>query len=90
MHAEVRQSFQGIREFCGRERPALVAMGNITVLAIDAAERTAGEEDRAGAAGARNRRLLPQVRGRAGNEHLIAEAAKPGFYRAIRITATGT
>ena len=53
-------------------------VGDIPVLAIDAATGASGKEDRTSAAGTGDRRLFPQMRGRAGDEQLITEAAETG------------
>ena len=76
MNVQIRQALQRIGQFPRGKGAAFVAVGDITVLAVDAAERAAGEKDRAGAEGAGDRRLLPQMGGRAGDEQLIAEAAE--------------
>ena len=76
MDAEVTETLQRIRKLPRGEGTARVPVGDIPVLAVDTAQGAAGEEDRAGAAGAGNGRLLPQMRGRAGDEHLIAETAE--------------
>jgi len=89
MHAEVREALQGVGELPGREGAALVAVGNIAVLAIDAAEGAAGEEDRAGAAGPGDGRLLPEVGSDPGDEHFIGEAAETGGRGAVRAALAG-
>jgi hypothetical protein len=74
--AQVAQALQGIGQLPRGEGTAFIAVGNITVLAVDASEGAAGKEDRAGAAGTGDRRLLPKVRGSPGDEHLLPEAAE--------------
>ena len=76
MDAQVGQPLQRVGQFARGERAAFVPVGNITVLAINAAEGTAGKKDGACAADTGDRRLLPQVRRGAGDEHLLTQAAE--------------
>ena len=90
MHTEIRQAFQRVRKLPRGERAALIPMGNITVLAVDAAERTAGEKNGAGSVGSGDRRFFPQVRGNAGDKHFLAEAAEARLNRTVSTALTGT
>ena len=83
MDTEVTQAFQRIGQFARSERTAVVPMGDIAVLAVDATEGAAGKENRAGSARAGDGRFLPEVRGSARNEHLISEAAKTGAFGTV-------
>ena len=83
MDAEVRETAKRVGKLTGRKRTSFIAVGNITVLAVNAAKGTAGEKDRTGAAGAGDRRLLPKMRGDAGDEHFAAETAETGMRGAV-------
>ena len=83
MDAEVRETAKRVGKLTGRKRTSFIAVGNITVLTVNAAKGTAGEKDRTGAAGAGDRRLLPKMRGDAGDEHFAAETAETGMRGAV-------
>ena len=89
MHPHILQPSQGIRQFARREGASGVAVADVSVLAVGAAERTAGEEHRARAVLAGNRRFLPEVRRDSGDAHggrQLAETVARGF---IALSAAG-
>ena len=82
VHPHILQPPQGIRQFARREGASGIAVADVSVLAVGAAERTAGEEHRARAVLAGNRRFFPEVRRDSGDAHggwQLAEAVARGF-----------
>ncbi len=90
MDPQVRQPLQGVGQLPRGEGPAFVPVGDISVLAIDTAERAAGKKDSPVTSGAANGRLLPQVRRGTGNEHLLPQAAETGAFSAVHTALPGT
>ena len=76
-HAHIGQAAQRIRKLCRGEGTACVAVADIRILTISAAERAAAEKYSTGAALAADGRLFPQVGSNAGNTHGFRQAAKP-------------
>ena len=64
-------------------------MRDFAVLTVYAAQGTAGEENRTGAAGTGNRGFFPVMRSDPGNEHFPAKAAKTRAGGTVRIALTG-
>ena len=83
MDAEIREAPERVGELTGRKRTSLIAVGDIAVLAVYAAEGATGEKDRTGAAGAGDRRLFPKMGGDTGNEHLFRQTAEARMHGAV-------
>ena len=89
MDTKICQALEGIRKRGGGKRPSLVAVGDFSVLAVDAAESATGEKDGAGAAGTGNRGFLPEMRCDAADEHIGTETAEAGMGGTVDTAAPG-
>ncbi len=92
VYALIPQPEQHIPQPRNRDGLPALAAADIHVLAEDAAQIAAGEEDRAGAVFARDAGLLPVMRGGAGNARQQGRAAEAARHSlpTHRIAAAGT
>ena len=90
MDTQVCEALQGVGQFPRGERTAFIPVGDVSVLAVDAAQGTTGEKDGAGSAASGYGRFFPQMRGNAGNEHLLTEAAEAWLKGTVSTALTRT
>jgi hypothetical protein len=91
MAADLLQLQHHRREPLGRRLPPLDPPRNVEVLAKDAAQIAAGEEDRAGAVPAAEAVLLAEVRKMGGDDRVAADPAQSALVpEAVHGTQPGT
>ncbi len=92
MHAHRFQAAHAVCQFRRGERTSLIAVADVGILAIGAAERAAGKENGAGTVFAGNGRFFPEMRRDSGDQHPFRQLteAVTAFGRAQGMTGTGT